>query len=267
MAERLAGPSFWSHLLPFVLVVLGIGTFTVAILRGWILARHVVAETRPHIPAVLAVLLALVSLYATSQPPYQRSVASLRAWLGGRWIVQQETIAHQVYASYRRTDLHAFEVMWDRAQPYEAFVTEAAHTFDLDPELLMGVAAAESSFLPRTSSDGGHGLFQITAPPIEAVAAAKRALGTAELDVENPRQNAFTAAATYQVYLRQMHGDPFMALLAYNIGPKNGGFHSIMQQYGARDLATIQPYLQNLPRDYPIRVLSSALCRRHWGNP
>ena len=37
-----------------------------------------------------------------------------------------------------------------------------------------------------------------------------------------------------------------------------------MKQYGARDFVTIQPYLQNLPRDYPIRVLSAALGFRVW---
>jgi hypothetical protein len=37
-----------------------------------------------------------------------------------------------------------------------------------------------------------------------------------------------------------------------------------MTQYGARDFVTIQPYLQNLPRDYPIRVLTAALAYRLW---
>jgi hypothetical protein len=37
-----------------------------------------------------------------------------------------------------------------------------------------------------------------------------------------------------------------------------------MQQYGATDFVTIQPYLQQLPRDYPIRVLSYALAFRLW---
>lgn len=59
-----------------------------------------------------------------------------------------------------------------------------------------------------------------------------------------------------------MDGDLLLALLAYNIGPKNGGLLSIMRQYGAKDFATIQPYLQNLPRDYPIRVLTAALAFR-----
>jgi hypothetical protein len=37
-----------------------------------------------------------------------------------------------------------------------------------------------------------------------------------------------------------------------------------MNQYGARDFYTIQPYLKNLPRDYPIRVLTAALAYRLW---
>ncbi|MGZ3815015.1 MAG: hypothetical protein ACXVA0_24995, partial [Mucilaginibacter sp.] len=49
-----------------------------------------------------------------------------------------------------------------------------------------------------------------------------------------------------------------------NIGPANGGLRFIMQQYGATDFVTIQPYLQQLPRDYPIRVLSHALAFRLW---
>ena len=72
----------------------------------------------------------------------------------------------------------------------------------------------------------------------------------------------FLAAATLRYYLKQMQNDLFLGLLAYNIGPKNGGLRFIMQQYGAIDFVTIQPYLQQLPRDYPIRVLSHALAFR-----
>ena len=77
-----------------------------------------------------------------------------------------------------------------------------------------------------------------------------------------------SAAARIKVwcrcYLTQMQADLFLALLAYNIGPRNGGLVSIMKQYGARDFVTIQPYLQQLPRDYPVRVLSGALAYRLW---
>src|SRR5437764_1267751 len=134
----------------------------------------------------------------------------------------------------------------------------------VDAEVLMGVGAAESAFYPRDSAGGGRGLFQITAPPAEAVSEVRRRLGVAELDALNQRHNAFLAAATLRRYLDEMHGDLFLGLLAYNIGPRNGGLRAIMEQYGARDFATIQPYLNTLPRDYPIRVLSAALAYRLW---
>jgi hypothetical protein len=84
----------------------------------------------------------------------------------------------------------------------------------------------------------------------------------------NPRHNAFVAAATLKHYLAEMQNDLFLGLLAYNIGPRNGGLRFIMQQYGASDFVSMQPYLQQLPRDYPIRVLSYALAfkiRQHDG--
>jgi hypothetical protein len=61
-----------------------------------------------------------------------------------------------------------------------------------------------------------------------------------------------------------MNNDVFLGLLAYNIGPANGGLRFIMKKYGVTDFITIQPYLQLLPRDYPIRVLSYALAFRLW---
>src|SRR5438445_702398 len=100
--------------------------------------------------------------------------------------------------------------------------------------------------------------------PAEAGSEVRRRLRVAELDALNQRQNAFLAAATLRRYLDEMHGDLFLGLLAYNIGPRNGGLRAIMEQYGARDFATLQPYLNTLPRDYPIRVLSAALAYRLW---
>jgi soluble lytic murein transglycosylase-like protein len=154
--------------------------------------------------------------------------------------------------------------MLERARVFEPTVHEAAVAFAVDPEVLMGIGAAESAFYPRDSSDGGRGLFQITAPPKVAMSQAKKQLHVEQLDPLNQRHNAFVAAATFRHYLAEMHGDLFLGLLAYNIGPRNGGLRSIMKQYGARDFVTIQPYLQHLPRDYPIRVLSAALAYRLW---
>src|SRR4029079_10864433 len=169
---------------------------------------------------------------------------------------QGATLGHQVYAAYRRSNLRAIEAMFERAKPFQGAVDEAARTFGVDAEVLMGVAAAESSFRPRDSADGGHGLFQITAPPADAVAQTKRALGVTDLDLANPRHNAFVAAATLRLYHDQMHGDPLLALLAYNIGPANGGLATIMRQFGAREFLMAQTHLTRPHRAYTPRVLS-----------
>jgi soluble lytic murein transglycosylase-like protein len=156
------------------------------------------------------------------------------------------------------------QIMMQRAKEYNAVIKEAAIEFALDPALLQGVAATESSFLPRNSTDGGHGLFQITQVPKAVIEQAGKRLPEHQMSLHNHRHNAFLAAATLKYYLAEMKGDLFLGLLAYNIGPANGGLRFIMQQYGATDFVTIQPYLQSLPRDYPIRVLSYALAFRVW---
>jgi hypothetical protein len=261
---RLAGGGLWSHLLPFAALVLGLGLGAAVALRGWLHARRRLAVRAPRLPLALALTAAAASLAFASRPAFHRAVTSLRTLVGGPREVHRETIAHQVYAAYRRTDLGEMTRMLDRARVYESTVREAAAAFAVDPEVLMGVGAAESSFHPRDSADGGRGLFQITVPPEDALAAARRRLGVTRLDPINQRHNAFVAAATLRLYLDQMRGDPFLGLLAYNIGPRNGGLQTIMRQYGARDFVTIQPYLQHLPREYPIRVLSAALAYRLW---
>jgi len=258
------GADLWSHLLPFAGVVLAVGLGAAVLLRAWLALRRRLAVHGERLPLGLALGLAAAALAAASRPAFHREVASVQRWLGGPREAQRIEVAHQVYAAYRKADLAALLRVLERARVYEPTVHEAAATFAVDPEVLMGVGAAESAFYPRDSPDGGRGLFQITAPPAAAVEAVRRRLGVERLDPLNQRHNAFLAAATLRLYLEEMHGDPFLGLLAYNIGPRNGGLRTIMEQYGARDFVTIQPYLQNLPRDYPIRVLTAALAYRLW---
>jgi soluble lytic murein transglycosylase-like protein len=215
-------------------------------------------------PALLAAALAAGAVWWAQQPAFALDVLRLRAVVGGTAEAERMTIAHQVFAAYRRADRRALARMFERARPYESDVHAAASAYDLDAEVLMGVGATESSFDPRDSADGGRGLFQITAPPADAVASVARRLDVARPDPGKVRDNALLAAATLRRYLDDMHGDLFLGLLAYNVGPQNGGLRSIMAQYGARDFVTIQPYLQLLPRDYPVRVLSAALAYRLW---
>ena len=263
-AWAFAGAGLWSHLLPFATAVLTVGIVAAGLLGGWLALRGWLGARGAGLPAALACAGAIAALVLSGRPAFQRNLTSLRVLVGGPGEAQKETIAHQVYAAYRRSDLNGLVRILERARVFEATVREAAAAFGVDPEVLMGVGAAESAFYPRDSADGGRGLFQVTAPPAAAVAQARSRLGVEQLDPLNQRHNAFVAAATLRLYLEQMHGDPFLGLLAYNIGPRNGGLRAAMEQYGARDFVTIQPYLQNLPRDYPIRVLAAALAYRLW---
>lgn len=264
VSQWFTGGGLWTHLLPFAAAVLALAIIIALLLRAWFPVRRALGRRMILLPTMLALTFAAGSLWFAGRAEFQVPMGHLRALVGGKSEAERGAIAHQVYAAYRRADPQSTRLMFERAHRYEAIVFEAAAAFSVDPELLMGVAATESSFHPRDSSDGGHGLFQITAPPAEAEAEIRRQLRIDRLDPHSPRHNAFVAAATLRRYLDDLRGDLFLGLLAYNIGPRNGGLRSIMQQYGAHDFVTIQPYLQHLPRDYPIRVLSAALAYRLW---
>jgi len=264
LAGALAGTGLWSHLLPFTGAVLLLGVAAAFLLRAWLALRARLAGYADRAPAAFAVAVAGMALVVSRRPAFRREMRDLQALVGGSAEAERTSIAHQVWATYRRTDTAQMLRILERARVYEATVLEAAAAFGVDAEVLMGVGAAESAFYPRDSADGGRGLFQITAPPAEAVVETRRRLHVEQLDPLNQRHNALLAAATLRLYLDQMSGDLFLALLAYNIGPRNGGLRAAMQQYGARDFVTVQPYLQNLPRDYPIRVLAAALAYRLW---
>ncbi len=263
-ADWFAGPALWTNLFPFAGAMLGLSLVLAAFLWVWNRGRRAVIGRAPWLPPVAASVLAATAVGFATQPMFQRELGQVRSLVGGQAQAERQAISHQVFAAYRRADLQQVRQILERARVYDATVQEAAAAFGVDAEVLIGVGAAESSFYPRDSRDGGRGLFQITAPPAPAVAQVRTQLGVDRLDPLNQRHNAFIAAATLRHYLAEMRGDLFLGLLAYNIGPRNGGLRSIMKQYGARDFVTIQPYLQNLPRDYPIRVLAAALAYRLW---
>ncbi len=261
-ASRFSGIDLWKSLLPFAASVLAILVGGLAVASVWLWLRRKLATLWFGIPAAVALVMVSGAIWLTWQPRFQEEVLHLQTFVGGHAEAERQAIAHQVYAAYRRANRKDLQIMLDRAHAFEPVILEAGIAFGLDAEVLVGIGAAESSFLPRDSKDGGRGLFQITLAPAAAESDVRARLKVDKLDPVNPRHNAFIAAATLRHYLDEMNGDLFLALLAYNIGPRNGGMASIMKQYGARDFVTIQPYLQNLPRDYPIRVLSSALAYR-----
>jgi soluble lytic murein transglycosylase-like protein len=263
-ADWFVGAELWRHLLPFAAAVLALAVVVGGLLWGWLQARRPLAGLFAAAPLLFAVVAAAAAARFAIHPAFARDVRQLQALIGGQAAAERAAIAHQVFAAYRRADRSALQRLFARGQPFAPAVAEAAAAFAVDQDLLMGLAAVESSFRPRASGDGGRGLSQITAAPAGALADASRVLGAAQLDLADPRHNAAVGAATLRRYLDQMRGDLFLGLLAYNIGPGNGGLRAIMERYGARDFVTIQPYLQELPRDYPIRVLSTALAYRLW---
>lgn len=263
-ADRFSGTGFFRSLLPFAAGVLLLIVFSALFLIGWWQLRNWLKQRQEWLASGLALCLALTAGWFVAHDHYALAYSHFRTLVGGKQEAGRRSIAHQVYAAYRRQKTADLQKILKRAQGYRRDIEEAASAFDVDVNLLQGIAATESSFNPRDSKDGGRGLFQITQVPKAVLTEALEQLETGTLALQNHRHNAFVAAATFKHYLEQMNNDLFLALLAYNIGPANGGLHFIMQQYGASDFTTIQPYLQTLPRDYPIRVLSFALAFRLW---
>lgn len=263
-ANRFSGTSFFTSLLPFAIGVLALIVVTTGFLIGWWRLRIWSQGRAPLLPPIFSLCLALVIGWFSMQDQFTQERGHFRTLVGGKQEAGRVTLAHQVYAAYRRSDSAQLQKLVQRAQEFNPVIKEAAKEFDIDPNLLQGIAATESSFLPRDSADGGRGLFQITQVPKAVVEQAGKHLSEHQLSLHNPRHNAFLAAATLKYYLAQMNDDLFLGLLAYNIGPANGGLRFIMQEYGATDFVTIQPYLQVLPRDYPIRVLTYSLAFRLW---
>ena len=261
-ANRFSGTNFVNNLLPFTGGVLGLIVVVAVLVGAWVRVRKWLQRRSCFLPSALVVVVAVLLGVLIPKYHFMRGFGYYRTLVGGKEEASRETLAHQVYAAYRRLDAGQLVKMVNRAGPYSEAIAEAAAAYSLDIDLLKGLAATESSFLPRTSADGGHGLFQITQAPAEVVTAVNRSFPVEGRQLADPRYNAFLGAATLRYYFNEMKGDLFLGLLAYNIGPANGGLRFIMGQYGATDFITIQPYLQQLPRDYPIRVLSDSLAFR-----
>ncbi|MBL8500221.1 MAG: transglycosylase SLT domain-containing protein [Nitrosomonas sp.] len=263
-AGRFSGTSFFGHLLPFTAGVLALILAASVFLLGWWKLRQWLRRYSEFFTPALSISLALLIAWLVTHDQFMLAYGNFRTLVGGKEEAGRVTIAHQVYAAYRRHDSAQLQKMVNRSQEYRQAIEDAARSFALDVDLLHGIAATESSFIPRDSHDGGRGLFQITRVPETVLAQARRRLNTEKIVLNDPRHNAFVAAATFKHYLAEMNNDLFLGLLAYNIGPANGGLRFIMQQYGTTDFTTIQPYLQTLPRDYPIRVLAYSLAFRLW---
>jgi len=261
-ANRFSGTGFFKSHLPFAAGIIGVIILGVILLGLWQRLRRRLRERSHLLPP--AVVLALALVISGLAPPelFSRAFLYYRVLVGGKQEASRVALMHQVYAAYRRLDTAQMTKMISQSGPYAAAIKEAGAAYGIDGDLLKGLAATESSFLPRASNDGGHGLFQVTKAPATVTKAVNRLFSAEHRVLTDTRYNAYLGAATLRHYLTEMKDDLFLGLLAYNIGPANGGLRFIMNQYGATDFITIQPYLLQLPRDYPIRVLSYSLAFR-----
>ena len=160
-ANRFSGTGFFNSHLPFAAGIIGVIILGVILLGLWQRLRRWLRERSHLLPP--AVVLALALVISGLAPPelFSRAFLYYRVLVGGKEEASRVALMHQVYAAYRRLDTAQMTKMISQSGPYTAAIKEAGAAYGIDGDLLKGLAATESSFLPRTSSDGGHGLFQV----------------------------------------------------------------------------------------------------------
>ncbi len=98
----------------------------------------------------------------------------------------------------------------EQAGPFEAFFQQAAERHDLEPALLLAVAAVESGLDPLAlSPKGAMGLMQLMPATADELAVE---------DPYDPEQNIDAGAAWLRRMLERFEGDLDLALAAYNAG-------------------------------------------------
>lgn len=130
------------------------------------------------------------------------------------------------------------------AMPFQNLIVAAASKYGLDPALLAAVVKQESNFNPNARSGAGaKGLTQL-------MDSTARGLGVT--DPFDPAQSLDGGARFLSGLMKQFHGDPHLALAAYNAGP------GAVQKYGG-----IPPY-QETQRYVPKVLGYAAQFSRSW---
>jgi soluble lytic murein transglycosylase-like protein len=96
--------------------------------------------------------------------------------------------------------------------PFGELIRKAAERYDVDPDLVFSVVAAESNFNPRAvSRRNARGLMQL-------LPETARRFGVK--DIYDPEQNINAGTRFLRDLLKQYRGDLALTLAAYNAGPR-----------------------------------------------
>ena len=143
-AGKFSGTEFFTHLLPFTLGVTALIVVSALLLLGWLRLRRWIRPRFLFLPPALALILALTIGGLTLRGDFFFAFSQFRILVGGKEEAARVTLAHQIYAAYRRFDASQEQRLIDRARAYAAPVDAAAKAYALDPDLLCGLAATES---------------------------------------------------------------------------------------------------------------------------
>ena len=103
-ANRFSGTGFFASLLPFAAGVLGLIVVMAVLLIGWWKLRTLLQARALLWPAVLSVCVALLMGWFSMQDQFAQARGHFRTLVGGKQEAGRVTLAHQVYAAYRRYD-------------------------------------------------------------------------------------------------------------------------------------------------------------------
>ncbi|MFM8444090.1 MAG: transglycosylase, partial [Methylococcus sp.] len=133
------GTSLTESLLPFAGTVLFLAISGSAVFWLWMRLRRVLVRRGPGRPALAALILAIGALGFAMRPAFRLDLASLRSLVGGAEQAGKDSIAHQVFAAYRRTNLDQMQILLERSRPFLPAIRSAARACGVDEEVMVGI--------------------------------------------------------------------------------------------------------------------------------
>jgi len=124
-----SGTRFFTSLLPFAIGVLALIVAAAVLLIGWWKLRKWLQGRAAILVPMLALSFALVIGWFVLQNHFAQAFGHFRMLVGGKQEASRVTLAHQVYAAYRRYDSAQLLQMVNRAETYNPAIVEAAKEF------------------------------------------------------------------------------------------------------------------------------------------